>query len=331
MKESILEQLESVPYYGEDAFSELEGIINSLLKQKEISKEEKERLDYELVKVKEWGIAKVVLFGLNFTDTVILGVENYSYINYLLGITSINPFTYNLTFNRFYSEYRNCLPSFNVYVEKGKKGDLLRKLYSKYGESLFLRDRNEDNVYFVSSKPIDYALISDMVIVAKINQEAYSENISILSRKELTKLGYYTFTITEVEAIKYDLDAIITEESILERKKELFDDFNGDVEEFDLIEEIKPYLSYTENKLVYQEQFYDIGTNVFGISKSMADYYRREIAFRRKENLYPFKDKITKKFPESGEKLLDYLYKAVPYSISKAYVIASIKYKLINS
>ena len=35
-----------------------------------------------------------------------------------------------------------------------------------------------------------------------------------------------------------------------------------------------------------------------------------------------------KKLPENGEKLFDYFYKVVPYSVSKAYVIACLQHKI---
>ena len=149
-----------------------------------------------------------------------------------------------------------------------------------------------------------------------------------MTSRELSKLGFYSFSITEVESIEY-LETEVTEQIILEKKKELFDDcYRSSVEEFDLIEEIKPYLSYTENKLIYQEQFMEICNKVFGISYSMADYYRRELAKKKKENLKPLKEIIMKKFSKNSEKLFDYFYKVVPYAVSKAYLIACLQYKI---
>lgn len=340
MDERILEQLENVPFNGKDAYNELVGIIeNTYCKLEEIQKmtdvfsgEKRERLSDELKKIKEWGIARVFVFGVNLYRlgaTTNFGIENYSYINYLLGVANLNPVSYSLPFERYFNEYRKALPVFYMYVEKGGKGKILKGLYEKYGKSLFIKPKDSDDIYYTSGKPFDSELIKETVIVAKENEEAYEENISILTSRELSKLGFYSFSITEVEKIEYFTDANVTEQSILEKKKELFDDcYRNSVEEFDLIEEIKPYLSYTENKLIYKEQFMEICNKVLGVSYSMADYYRREIAKKKKENLKSLKETIMQKFPENGEKIFDYFYNVVPYSVSKAYLIACLQYKI---
>ena len=72
----------------------------------------------------------------------------------------------------------------------------------------------------------------------------------------------------------------------------------------------------------------EICNKVLGLSYSMSDYYRREFAKKKKENLKTLKEIIMQKFPEDGEKLFDYFYKVVPYSVSKAYVIACLQYKI---
>ena len=208
-----------------------------------------------------------------------MGIENYSYINELLYLTGINAVKYNLPFERFFNEYRKALPVFYIYVEKGDKGKRLKYLYEEYGKSLFIKPKNSDDIYYTSGKPFDRELIKETVIVAKENEEAYEENISILTSRELSKLGYYSFSITEVESIEFLRDIEIAEQTILEKKKELFDDcYRNSVEEFDLIEEIKPYLSYTENKLIYQEQVIEILNKICGYDLSKADYLRRETA-----------------------------------------------------
>ena len=352
MDERILEQLENVPFNGKDAYNNLVGILeNNYGKVKKIqdmtglfSQKEKERINYELKKIKEWGIAKVFLFGLSLSPCleidklknrlvnrpkVKLGIENYSYINELLYLTDINPVKYNLPFERFFNEHRKILPTFSVYVEKGDKGKRLKYLYEEYGKSLFIKPKDSDDIYYTSGKPFDRELIKETVIVAKENEESYEENISILTSRELSKLVFYSFSITDVESIKFLRDIEITEQTILEKKKELFDDcYRNSVEEFDLIEEIKPYLSYTENKLIYQEQYMEICNKVFGISYSMADFYRREIAKKKKDNLKSLKEIIMQKFPENAEKLFDYFYKVVPYAVCKAYLIACLSYKI---
>ena len=72
----------------------------------------------------------------------------------------------------------------------------------------------------------------------------------------------------------------------------------------------------------------EICNKVFGISYSMSDYYRRELAKKKKETLKPLKEIIMQKFPKNGEKLFDYFYKVMIYTVSKAYVIACLQYKI---
>ena len=321
MNERILEQLENVPTGSEDAYSELEERLKALVVT---SDKERARLNYELGLIKKWGIAKIFLFGAHLCrlGAVGLGIENYSYINYLLGITKVNPVRYDLPFERFFNEHKKFLFSFNFYVEKGKKGCLLKSLYEEFGKSLFIKGRDSESVYFVSSKPFESEIVKESVIIAKLNQEVYEENLSILTTKELDKLGFYSFTITEVNAIEHIEDMQISEQTILQKKNELFDCYHDDIQAFELIEELNPYLSCTENKLIYQEQFMEICNKVLGFSYSMADYYRRSLAKKNKENTLELKQSIMQKFPENGEKLFDYFYKTVLYSVSKAYVIA---------
>lgn len=65
-----------------------------------------------------------------------------------------------------------------------------------------------------------------------------------------------------------------------------------------------PSYGFFENLTEDQEQFMDICNKVFGISCSMADYYRREISKKKKENLVPLKETIMKKFPKKAKNFL---------------------------
>ena len=293
---------------------------------------ERERLDYELEKIKQWGIAKVFLFGkelCNLKLGAILAVENYSYINYLLNAANVNACLYNLPFERLFNEYRLCLPNYNLYIKKGKKGEVLKKLYENYGKSTIVRASDNVCMYYFSSKPFEPKFIKERVIIANQNEEAYEENVSCLTFQELYRLGYYNVSLIEVESIEFFTDANVTEQSILEKKKELFDDgYHNSVEEFDLIEEIKPYLSYTENKLVYQEQVIEILNKICGFDLSKADYFRRELAKAKRATTEELKNILTVKYGNAGENLYEYLIKITRYTVQKAYVIANLHVKV---
>ena len=119
MINNVLKRLNNAPYNGEDAFKELEGLINEKLSHNEISKEEKERLDYELLFIKKLGMAKHFLFGkllveatvekqkkrgkIQYCETGTLWRGGCSYVNFFLGLSPVNPVIYNLPFEKYFN------------------------------------------------------------------------------------------------------------------------------------------------------------------------------------------------------------------------------------
>ena len=251
-------------------------------------------------------------------------VEGNSYVNYLLGVSTVNPVKYNLPFERFFNEHRKFLPTYNLCVEKGRKGFLLKSLYEKFGKSKIIKSKEDNGNYFVSNKPINPEFISETRIVAKENEEAYEENILFLTYSELTKLGYYNFSINEVEEIKYSEKESFSEEEIYEKAKKFFSYSVNVATPFTDIEEIKEILVNTEYKLIYQEQLMEILNKLCSFDMAMADHLRREIARAKKESLGELKKILLEKFGKNGQKLFDYLYKTGRYTVSKAYVIANL-------
>lgn len=333
MDERLLEQLKNMPCEFLDDFGELERRINFYADLDKISKEEQERLNYELGLIKKFGLAKHFLFGfelhLNDSFGISLEIENYSYVNYLLGISTVNPVKYNLPFERYFNEYRNFLSGYYVYVEKGRKGLLLKHLYQRFGKSTILRANEDERIYYVSAKPFDSRLIKESVIVAKLNEEAYEENISLLTSSELTKLGFYSFWVEEGNKISHFDKEKYLEQEIYEKAKELFLDNRPEVESFTEIEEVKEVLKYTEYKLIYQEQLMEILHKLCGYDMSKADFYRREIVKRKRDSLKELGKMLTDKYGEKGKSLFDYLLKNSLYAVQKAYVIANL-YSLIE-
>ena len=68
----------------------------------------------------------------------------------------------------------------------------------------------------------------------------------------------------------------------------------------------------------------EICNKVFGISYSMADYYRREMGKAKRATTEELKNVLISKYGQDGEKLYEYLFKSARYTISKAYVIANL-------
>jgi len=170
MINNVFERLNNAPYHGEDAFKELEGLVNEKLSIKDISKEEKGRLDYELSFIKKWGMAKHFLFGkllvqatteeykkrgkMQYCETGTLWWGGCSYVNYLLGLSPVNPVIYNLPFEKYFNEYRNYLPTHQLCIPSLSRDQVLNRIYEEFDKSNIVRAENNSWLYFYSSKPI---------------------------------------------------------------------------------------------------------------------------------------------------------------------------------
>ena len=327
MDERILEEFKNVPYNGEDANKELTEVLEFLADCRQISQKERERVNYELEKIKQWGIAKVFLFGkdlCHFSSGAILAVDNYSYINYLFDAAKVNACTYNLPFERLFNEYRLCLPSYHLYIRKGSKGEILKKLYEKYGKSTIVRASDNKCMYFISTKPFESKLIKEKVIIANQDEDAYEENVSLLTVEELFKLNYYNFAFIETEDISYSSKEKFEEDIIYEKAKELFAYKIPDAPSFTEIEDIKEILKGTEFKLVYQDQVMEILNKICGFDMAKADYLRREIAKAKRGTTQEVKEILTNKYGEKGQELFEYIFKVGRYTVQKAYVLANL-------
>ncbi len=329
MDEKVLEQLENVPSNAEDAFKGLTELCNFYAKLNNISEEEQKRLNYELDLIKKWGIAKIFLFAYelhkseNVPSSIL--IEGNSYINYLLKISAINPVVYDLPFERFFNEYRRVLPEYSLYVEKGRKGLILKNIYEKFGKSSVLRSKDNVSTYFISSRPINEDLIKERVIVAKENEDAYEENVSILTRRELYDLGYYYFSVLEFNHAEYSSKEKFSEEEIYQKTKNMFpSEHLLKVSAFMEIENVKDILVNTKYKLVYQEQVIEILNKICGVDLSKSDYFRRELVKAKRPTTEEIKTILINKYGNAGENLYEYLIKYARYTVLKAHVIANL-------
>lgn len=57
-----------------------------------------------------------------------------SLVNYLLGISQVNPLAHDLVFERFLSDTRTTLPDIDIDVESARRHEIYRKIFSTYGE-----------------------------------------------------------------------------------------------------------------------------------------------------------------------------------------------------
>lgn len=57
-----------------------------------------------------------------------------SLVNYLLGISQVNPLQHDLVFERFLSEHRTTLPDIDIDVESARRHEIYRKIFTSFGE-----------------------------------------------------------------------------------------------------------------------------------------------------------------------------------------------------
>ena len=154
------ESLRNFPQKTEDTFDRLQEIVDKKLETANLNCCEKERLKEELAVIKDTGTANVFLFfhdtmyALNEIKLVCHGVMHCSYLCYFLGFTKVNPFDYDLPFERYYGRNRKQLPFCCFAVETGKKGRVIRYLKEKYGVDKVVRIKDRENEYLLSSKSL---------------------------------------------------------------------------------------------------------------------------------------------------------------------------------
>ena len=141
MDKQSVRWLNNVPYVGKNADQELANTIAATPYFTTLSAKEKQRLDYEMNIIKETGTAKVFLFGRELLNNGSLGTtlqnEGCSFVNYLLGISKVNPVLYDLPFVKFLNKQSKQSSKYCIYALNGGKAKILNYLYEKFGKSLF--------------------------------------------------------------------------------------------------------------------------------------------------------------------------------------------------
>ena len=109
-----------------------------------ITSEVEERFKYEIETIKEMGFAGYLLIVQDFINTAKKnnipvgpgrGSVAGSLVAYALGITNINPLTYNLLFERFLNPERKSMPDIDVDFADDKRSDVIEYVRKKYGEN----------------------------------------------------------------------------------------------------------------------------------------------------------------------------------------------------
>jgi hypothetical protein len=157
-----------------------------------------------------------------------------------------------------------------------------------------------------------------------INEEVYEENISCFTYADLEKLNYYSFSIVEVNDIKYSDETKFDEKTIYEKTRELFAFKIPNIPTFTEIEDVKEILKDTEYKLVYQEQVIEILNKICGFDMIKADFTRRQIARAKRNCVVEVEKTLKDKYGESGSNFFEYFMKNSRYTIAKGYVLGTL-------
>jgi len=109
----------------------------------EITPEVEERFNFELNTIKEMGFAGYFLIVQDFINSAKKsnipvgpgrGSVAGSLVAFVLGITNINPLTYNLLFERFLNPARRSMPDIDVDFADDQRADVIDYVRNKYGE-----------------------------------------------------------------------------------------------------------------------------------------------------------------------------------------------------
>lgn len=316
--------LNNVPYLGKDADKELARLIAASPNFLTLSTDEKQRLGYEMDTIKKSGAAKVFLFGRELINSVdfgtTLGAEGCSLVNYLLGISKVNPVLYNLPFERFYNHSKRKEAVYNIYATKGSKEKLLKYLNEKFGEDLFFQNETHGAVYFVASNPM-----AQNTMECGDSTENQTVKISSLKFNELIERGFYRFGIIEdISKITCQETRVFTEEEILKKTLEMYLIKGVPIPEFSTVDEAVYYLKNAEDVFIYQEQFLSVCNRLLGVNYETADYYLSGYIHEQDDKLIGLERLINQKYHKTGEEFFYLLSRVMHQYPLKSLVIASL-------
>ena len=133
-----------VPDDGSSSYDYLKRLGEEGLKRryKEITKEIRERFDYEFDVISSMGFCDYYLIVwdfINYARSVDIpvgagrGSGVGSIVAYAVGITDVEPLQYNLIFERFLNRERVSMPDFDVDISDARRGEVVEYVRNKYG------------------------------------------------------------------------------------------------------------------------------------------------------------------------------------------------------
>lgn len=328
--EALEGMLNKCPLKGTDDFLRLTELVAGRPNYGQLNQEEKARLEEELSIVCKTNTACVFLFfndivrNLKEAGATFHGIAHCSYLCYFLGLTKVDPMLYNLPFERYFSVNRRHLPQATLVVRKGAKGQAIRYLKQRYGVDKVARLQDSLDEYVISSKSLlDVGEVKQTILHAAVGEQAWHEDVVSLTWRESIALGLYTILIQEGEV---GLVRRFSEEEIYQRALEWFEEYKG--KEFRVglkyngNERVNAIFANTDGQYIYQEQFYEICTQILGVDKEKADVFRKALLLRKKNQVEEMKKLLIQNIgEEEGLGLFDYIKGQHLHVVSKAYVI----------
>lgn len=133
-----------IPDNGQSAYEYLKSIAEEGLKKRypEITKEVRERFDYELETIRSMGYIEYYLIVwdfINYAKSIGISVGAgrgsgvSSIIAYSVGITDVDPLKYDLVFERFLNKERVSMPDFDIDFQDDRRGEVVEYVRNKYG------------------------------------------------------------------------------------------------------------------------------------------------------------------------------------------------------
>lgn len=252
------------------------------------------RIDDELSDIIELNLAESILMAKEVIETIRLaGIftpglrqnSNCLFINYCLGITIVNPMAYNLPFERYLGLSRRSRPLFGVDLRNGQEKRVLACLTEKYGEGYVVTSGYNGNFdYVISIRKIDTEEIFELGIL-ECDFTLASENpksLEILRSEEhfekLCKTSGFSVLLGEDIFSPKSFDDLVNRLAINSRKEagesdDTVEFFKSEV--YGLNPVIDNILSYTDGKIMYQEQVMRLLHEIGGFSYFQTEELRR--------------------------------------------------------
>ncbi len=326
-----------------------------------ITDELRARLEYELDAIKTTDLTSGFLLAydiftfLRENDIAVspgCGAQPGCLVSYCLGITDIDPFMYDLVFERLINKLRKAffLGPF-IQMEIGGSKLLTDYIVEKYGEGM---------PAFLESLDMRYFDLKELSII-KETVKRISRNTGNLI--DLSKIDYKDAAVYEyIKSVKTDdlylLNEITSKTFIEKQKLQSFDDlvarlaldrpgpdyfscpvyirnqYNDEKIEYEC-PELAPILSPTYGCIIYQEQIMQILNCLGGFSLEQADLARRSMAKQLLSSTGEWKEFFVSGNVEEGipgcvnngfdkdmaENLYDRLSEAAKYAFNKSHAV----------